>query len=46
MRLLEIEKLNETIKVQLSLKTDFNLIDAFRLFDPQGTGYTTGEVIT
>ena len=33
---LELEKRIEKIKIQLSLKTDFNLIDAFRLFTEQG----------
>ena len=32
---LELEKRIERIKIQLSLKTDFNLIDAFRLFKEQ-----------
>ena len=35
---LALEKTVERIKVELSLKTDFNLIDAFRMFDPDGTG--------
>ena len=30
---LELEKRIEKIKIQLSLKTDFNLIDAFRIFN-------------
>lgn len=29
-----MEKHMERVKVELSLKTDFNLIDAFRMFDP------------
>jgi hypothetical protein len=33
-RLLNIEKDLEKQKVHLSLKCDFNLIDAFRLLDP------------
>ena len=33
---MEIEKRIEAIKIQLSLKTDFNLIDAFRIFTEQG----------
>ena len=35
---LELEKSIEKIKIQLSLKTDFNLIDAFRIFNETGTG--------
>ena len=35
---LELEKNIEKIKIQLSLKTDFNLIDAFRIFNESGTG--------
>ena len=35
---LELEKQIEKQKVALSLKTDFNLIDAFRIFDPEGVG--------
>ena len=35
---LELEKSIEKIKIQLSLKTDFNLIDAFRIFNESGTG--------
>ena len=38
MRQLDLEKQVEKAKVDLSLKTDFNLIDAFRMFDPAGTG--------
>jgi len=35
---LELEKKIEHVKIQLSLKTDFNLIDAFRIFNESGTG--------
>jgi len=35
---LDLEKVLERVKVELSLMTDFNLIDAFRMFDPDGTG--------
>lgn len=35
---LELEKNIEKIKISLSLKTDFNLIDAFRIFNESGTG--------
>jgi len=33
-----VEKDFEAAKVSLSIKPDFNLNDAFRLFDLQGTG--------
>ena len=45
MRQLEIERANETQKVALSLMTDFNLIDAFRLFDSDGTGSTDSDTL-
>lgn len=35
-KLLDLERETEKNKVQLSLKCDFNLIDAFRLLDPNG----------
>lgn len=35
---LELEKKIEKAKIQLSLKTDFNLIDAFRIFNESGNG--------
>jgi len=35
---LELETNIEKIKIQLSLKTDFNLIDAFRIFNECGSG--------
>ena len=35
---MELERNIEKIKIQLSLKTDFNLIDAFRIFNPSGSG--------
>lgn len=35
---LELENNIEKIKIQLSLKTDFNLIDAFRIFNESGSG--------
>lgn len=38
---MDLEKRLEREKVALSLKTDFNLIDAFRLFDPEGVGQAT-----
>ena len=36
--MVEFEKELERQKVQLSLKCDFNLIDAFRVLDPAGQG--------
>ena len=38
-KLLELERETERVKVQLSLKPDFNLIDAFRVLNPTGQGY-------
>lgn len=38
---LELEKRLERVKVDLSLRTDFNLIDAFRIFDLEGKGWVT-----
>jgi Ca2+-binding EF-hand superfamily protein len=29
----------ERVKIDLSLRTDFNLIDAFRIFDAEGKGW-------
>lgn len=31
--------------MDLSLRTDFNLIDAFRIFDTEGKGWITGQEI-
>lgn len=42
---LELEKRLERIKVDLALRTDFNLIDTFRLFDVQGKGWITPEEV-
>jgi Ca2+-binding EF-hand superfamily protein len=42
---LELEKRLEKIKVDLALRTDFNLIDTFRLFDAQGKGWITAEEV-
>lgn len=36
---LELEKRIERVKIDLSLRTDFNLIDAFRIFDVEGKGW-------
>jgi hypothetical protein len=38
---LELQTRIERAKVALSLKTDFNLIDAFRIFDRNGLGVAT-----
>jgi len=35
-RLLDLERETEKFKVELSLKIDYNLIDAFRILDPRG----------
>lgn len=42
---LELERKLERAKVDLSLRTDFNLIDAFRIFDIEGKGWITGQEI-
>jgi hypothetical protein len=40
-----LERALERVKVDLSLRTDFNLIDAFRVFDVDGKGWiTAGEI--
>ena len=33
----------ESSKIELSLKSDFNLVDAFRMFDVKGTGAVTAQ---
>jgi Ca2+-binding EF-hand superfamily protein len=38
-----IERNIETIKIDLALKSDFNLSDAFRLFDVSGNGKMTQQ---
>lgn len=38
---LELDKELETCKNELSLRGDFNLLDAFRFFDQTGKGYVT-----
>lgn len=38
---LELERKLERAKTDLSLRTDFNLIDAFRMFDVEGNGAIT-----
>jgi hypothetical protein len=40
-----MEKTIELLKIDLSLRADFNLIDAFRVFDQQGKGWITSEEI-
>ena len=35
---LDLESRIEKVKVQLSIKSDFNLIDAFRIFNESGSG--------
>lgn len=42
---LELERRLERAKVDLSLRTDFNLIDAFRVFDTDGKGWITASEI-
>ena len=42
---LELERALESAKVDLSLRTDFNLIDAFRVFDVLGKGWITASEI-
>ena len=39
----ELERRLERIKIDLSLRTDFNLIDAFRIFDQDGKGWISQE---
>jgi Ca2+-binding EF-hand superfamily protein len=33
------------VKIDLSLRTDFNLIDAFRLFDNEGKGWINHQEV-
>jgi Ca2+-binding EF-hand superfamily protein len=42
---LELERGLERVKVDISLRTDFNLIDAFRIFDVDGKGWITASEI-
>jgi len=42
---LELERRLERCKIDLSLRTDFNLIDAFRVFDTDGKGWVTMDEI-
>ena len=38
-----IEREVESAKIDLALKTDFNLVDAFRLFDTKNQSYITKQ---
>lgn len=38
-----MERNLERAKIDLSLRTDFNLIDAFRIFDQDGKGWITAS---
>lgn len=38
---IELDREVEDLKKSLSLKIDFNLLDAFRVFDYKGSGYTS-----
>lgn len=42
---LELERRLERIKIDLSLRTDYNLIDAFRLFDNEGKGWINPQEV-
>lgn len=37
----DIDREIESLKKELSLKIDFNLLDAFRIFDYKGSGYAS-----
>jgi len=41
--LLNLSRSLESIKMELAIKTDFNLMDAFAIFDPSGEGFCTME---
>lgn len=36
-----MERELEAAKIELSLKPDFNLLDGFKMLDPQSKGYLT-----
>ena len=36
-----LEREQESAKIELSLKPDFNLLDLFRMLDPEAKGYIT-----
>ena len=40
---LNLERALERSKIDLCLRTDFNLIDAFRVFDIEGKGWITAN---
>jgi hypothetical protein len=40
---LDLERQLERAKIDLSLRTDFNLIDAFRAFDVDGKGWLSSQ---
>jgi len=42
---LDLERMLERVKIDLSLRTDFNLIDAFRVFDQDGKGWISPNEI-
>ncbi|CDW77960.1 ef hand family protein [Stylonychia lemnae] len=42
---LDLEKRLERVKIDLSLRTDFNLIDAFRVFDSEGKGWINPQEV-
>ena len=42
---LVLERALEKAKIDLTLRTDFNLIDAFRVFDSSGKGWINGAEI-
>jgi len=42
---LQLERVTERLKVDLSLRAEFNLIDAFRIFDTDGKGWITAAEI-
>jgi len=44
-KILDLEKDLEKQKIHLSLKCDFNLIDAFRILDPNGVGSVSTQEV-
>lgn len=38
-----VERDIESAKIDLALKSDFNLVDAFRIFDMRGLGFITSQ---
>ena len=41
-----LEREIESAKIEVALKSDFNLMDAFRLFDQAGRGFITQHDFT